>query len=176
MPPAAVKTVRDLIFYQYAKLIAREAGFGDNYAFIMNRFNALKRGQISWSNLTREYRKTIDRGKSCVYCNSAKEIHFDHIIPLSKGGPDTADNMVPVCSSCNSSKGDKDLYDWWVHYKGKDKDSLPRVVAGRYLKLMYDIHSEFGTLDSTDLDGDGKMTVFDLGCFKDIRGKGRQIE
>lgn len=29
---------------------------------------------------------------------------LDHVIPLSRGGPHTADNLVPSCISCNRAK------------------------------------------------------------------------
>ena len=36
MPPKAVRTLRDLLFWQYAKIISESAGFGkSNYGFIM---------------------------------------------------------------------------------------------------------------------------------------------
>jgi hypothetical protein len=37
-PPAAVKTIRELIYWEYAKLIAKAAGFDKNYRFIMSRY------------------------------------------------------------------------------------------------------------------------------------------
>lgn len=44
MPPPVVKTVRDLIFWQYAKIIAESAGFGKrNYGFVMKSFKSLRR-------------------------------------------------------------------------------------------------------------------------------------
>lgn len=49
MPPAAVKTVRDLLHWQYAKLIARSAGYDKNYGFIMERFKKLQSGEVNWS-------------------------------------------------------------------------------------------------------------------------------
>jgi hypothetical protein len=173
MPPPAVKTIRDLIFYRYAKLIAKQAGLRENYGFIMNRFNALKEGRISWSNLTREHKRAVLRGSSCAYCNSPTGTNFDHVIPISKGGPDSADNLISVCRECNLSKADRDLYYWWVKVKRKDSDDIPRVVEGKYLKLIYDIHKSRGTLESTDLDGDGDLTVLDLGF---ILGKRSQID
>jgi len=44
---------------------------------------------------------------SCAYCGTTGEMEQDHVIPLSKGGPYTADNIVPACKSCNSSKGNR---------------------------------------------------------------------
>ena len=55
----------------------------------------------------------------CAYCRttSPEEWHMDHVIPISKGGPDTADNVVAACASCNTSKQDKDV-DKWMRTKG----------------------------------------------------------
>lgn len=45
----------------------------------------------------------------CAYCD--KDIRdfytIDHVIPLSKGGTHTIDNVVCACLSCNSAKKDK---------------------------------------------------------------------
>jgi len=46
----------------------------------------------------------------CAYCRKkSQELTRDHIIPLSKGGSDNIDNIVPACRSCNSRKWDKPL-------------------------------------------------------------------
>lgn len=42
----------------------------------------------------------------CVYCGLPSE-HMDHVIPLSRGGEHTLDNVVPACAKCNFSKGSK---------------------------------------------------------------------
>ena len=47
---------------------------------------------------------------NCVYCGceiTMNNFHADHYIPISKGGPNTRDNIVPACSACNLSKHDK---------------------------------------------------------------------
>jgi hypothetical protein len=38
MPPPAVRTIRDQIFWQYAKLIAKSAGLEGQRAFPMKKF------------------------------------------------------------------------------------------------------------------------------------------
>ena len=38
--------------------------------------------------------------------------HVDHIVPRVKGGPDTLDNLVVACASCNLSKGSKSVAEW----------------------------------------------------------------
>lgn len=92
-PPSAVKTVRELIFWEYAKIIARGAGFEGNYRFIMSRFQKLKCGDMQWSDIMQDDRKTIERGKtSCIYCGCTEHLSWDHLIPLGKGGPNIISN------------------------------------------------------------------------------------
>lgn len=43
----------------------------------------------------------------CQYCGSTRSLTIDHVIPKSKGGGDTWDNLVVACCSCNAKKGDK---------------------------------------------------------------------
>jgi 5-methylcytosine-specific restriction endonuclease McrA len=44
---------------------------------------------------------------NCQYCGSREELTFDHVVPRSKGGLTSWDNVVAACSSCNLTKGDK---------------------------------------------------------------------
>jgi HNH endonuclease len=45
-----------------------------------------------------------DEGR-CVDCGSRKNLEFDHIVPLSKGGSNTVRNIELRCESCNRKKG-----------------------------------------------------------------------
>jgi len=48
----------------------------------------------------------------CQYCGQKKDkndLTRDHIIPKSKGGPDTWENLVACCLECNNYKGDRTL-------------------------------------------------------------------
>lgn len=44
-------------------------------------------------------------GGMCVICGSSEQLHFDHIIPYSKGGADTLENLQILCVTCNLKKG-----------------------------------------------------------------------
>jgi len=51
---------------------------------------------------------------SCAYCGKhLKRLHQEHFVPVSKGGGYTANNIIPACKSCNSSKKDSDFFDWY---------------------------------------------------------------
>lgn len=48
-----------------------------------------------------------DKGR-CVNCGSTENLHFDHIIPFSKGGSSLdSKNIQILCSKCNLAKHDK---------------------------------------------------------------------
>jgi 5-methylcytosine-specific restriction endonuclease McrA len=43
----------------------------------------------------------------CQYCGATSRLTIDHVLPRSKGGDDTWENLVVACSKCNTLKGDK---------------------------------------------------------------------
>ena len=46
-------------------------------------------------------------GMKCLYCESTKDLTIDHVIPKSRGGQNTWENLATCCSKCNNKKGDK---------------------------------------------------------------------
>lgn len=43
---------------------------------------------------------------TCVYCGAHdRPIHLDHLIPWSRGGEDSFENLAVACVKCNTSKG-----------------------------------------------------------------------
>lgn len=127
----------------------------------MHTYKKLKDGQIQPSNILRENKLFFNEEKSCAYCSTATEsLEWEHIIPNVKIEIDTFDNQVLACRSCNASKSGRDPFEWYGEEKMYE---IPRIVLGKYLKLIYDIHEKQGTLDSGDLNGDGKLDIYDLG-------------
>lgn len=147
MPPPAVKTVRDLIYWQYAAIMTEAAtGKKNDWALRMSFLNKLKSGEIVWSTSVREWLLEMENPNVCIYCGAMENLTTEHILPRSRGGEDVTDNVVRVCKTCNSSKGAKGLYEW----KGlKEKNNHHRIAEGKYLKYLYSLHDRNGTLDLT---------------------------
>lgn len=50
-------------------------------------------------------------GEACAYCGDPAQT-FDHVVPRVAGGADSADNLLPVCRSCNGAKSGLSLEAW----------------------------------------------------------------
>jgi len=182
MPDRDVKTIKDLIFYQYAKIIARRAFLTQNgreakqkhYGFIKKTFLELRNGIKSWSDIIREDWQFIEAERKCIYCGNENNLHKEHIIPKSmliKSLCKTCDkiqsihNQVWACKQCNSIKGTKGIYEFFKGKYPKERkfyDLIPPLLEKKYLKAIYNCHKCAGTLNKGDLDGDGKLTVLDI--------------
>ena len=46
-------------------------------------------------------------GHACQYCGSRTRLTLDHVVPRSRGGGSTWDNVVTACSPCNLRKRDR---------------------------------------------------------------------
>ena len=57
-----------------------------------------------WQELKKKYHFT------CPCCKKQEpeiKLEADHIIPISKNGENTIDNIQPLCRHCNNSKNNK---------------------------------------------------------------------
>ena len=86
MPDRDVKTIQDLIYYQYAKIIVRRAsGVSDgkeakkqSYGLIKNKFRELKSGKISWSEITRVPCSRPSEQHSGIFASLREDTHQRH--------------------------------------------------------------------------------------------------
>src|SRR5210317_1769505 len=50
-----------------------------------------------------------NRCRWCGFANATRQLEADHIVPESKGGETTLDNLQCLCSACNKIKGSVQL-------------------------------------------------------------------
>ena len=78
-----------------------------NHPFIAEQ-RARARLRMYANLFCRDVRKKILRNDSCcVICGSKKRLNIDHIVPISKGGTNSMDNVQILCFSCNRKKSNK---------------------------------------------------------------------
>lgn len=81
-------------------------------------------GTYTWAEVTRIW---ISINRCCAYCNQpTTEYEPDHVIPLSKQGSNSITNIVPSCTSCNASKQDLLLTEWYEARARKGQP--PRIL------------------------------------------------
>jgi len=56
-------------------------------------------GPKSWDRYKREAKER--HGNECYMCEEEIKIHIHHIIPLSAGGTNHIDNLIPLCPKCH---------------------------------------------------------------------------
>ena len=55
---------------------------------------------------------------ACQYCGDTSDLTFDHVLPRSRGGLTTWENVTTACSPCNLRKGDRRLAESGMHLSG----------------------------------------------------------
>ena len=152
------RNVQDALLYEYAKLIADAAIYGrpgrsavprsgsEYWSFVMTSFKRLKNGEISPSTILRENKLLVTENRECAYCGAGGRLEWEHLIPRSRGGPNTIDNLVLSCCSCNNSKGVLNPIEWYER-QGRERKEIPRIVVGKLVKLVFEEHKRRGTLE-----------------------------
>ena len=92
----------------HARDKAYQASHASKYRLYEARRSARKRG-LAATLTTEQWQAILTAYKHlCAYCRAkeskSRPLTQDHVIPLSKGGGTTSDNIVPACQSCNSRK------------------------------------------------------------------------
>ena len=65
--------------------------------------------QTQRKSISKQIRSEVWRrdGAECVQCGSKEQLQFDHIIPVSKGGATTTENLQLLCQACNAKKSNR---------------------------------------------------------------------
>jgi 5-methylcytosine-specific restriction endonuclease McrA len=63
----------------------------------------------------------------CAYCGAADDgLQRDCVLPISRGGRYTLENVVPACRSCNTSKCNDEVTAWLRHKRLDERAFLTR--------------------------------------------------
>jgi 5-methylcytosine-specific restriction endonuclease McrA len=84
--------------------------------------------------------------ETCQYCGKrTRELTLDHVVPRSRGGQSTWENLVACCKACNGKKGNRLLKEVNMHLIRQPR-ALKQEYAGffllRYPKLR-EAYEEF---------------------------------
>lgn len=73
-----------------------------------------------WTALTTEW-------NGCAYCGATdRALQRDCVLPISRGGRYTLENVVPACGSCNASKCNDEVTSWLRRKKLDERAFLLR--------------------------------------------------
>src|SRR3954451_7048248 len=68
----------------------------------------------------------------CAYCGATgTPLQRDCVLPISRGGRYTVDNIAPACRSCNASKCNDEVTGWLRRKRLDERAFLERHVAIR---------------------------------------------
>lgn len=131
----------------------------------------------------------------CYTCgNSIDARHFEagHVIPASDGGPDTVDNLRPICKPCNASMSNTHLYAYKEQYYPKSANKPSKTIEDDFVIIIIpfeaklDFHPLYRTLRSELVDAYKEWCIsnscgyvfkeleellLSRGCAKEVDGK-----
>ena len=124
------------------------------YMIRAKAFKAYREGRWNIHDLLEFNVTKIRQNNYCWYCGRELEssrLTKDHVFPRSKGGNNAMDNIIMVCKTCNSSKGNMDLFEWYAEVR---KEWPPLNVCVHYMKNIYLYSIENGLMSKPceDLD------------------------
>ena len=140
-------TAREYLINSYSRMVYHvmrrdgEPDRGKCAAIAMKLRRQLLTGEKVLRSIdVRDERRKLN--SDCTYCGRPAET-VDHLIPRLRQGPDSADNLVPACRWCNSSKGGRDVFEW-----ATTKGFFPLPVIRRYLVLAWRWTERAGLLEA----------------------------
>lgn len=72
---------------------------------------------------------------SCQYCGASSELTFDHVVPRSRGGRTSWDNVVAACSACNLRKGARVLSECGLSLKRRPAEPTSEELLNKGRKF-----------------------------------------
>lgn len=89
--------------------------------------------------------------RGCAYCGiSDKPLQRDCVLPISRGGRYTLDNVVPACASCNASKSNDEVTSWLRRKRLDERDFLVR-----HLEIRSAMVTQFHALPDAAIEAHG---------------------
>jgi len=84
-----------------------------------------------------------DAWGGCAYCGAIDiPLQRDCVLPISRGGRYTVENIVPACRSCNASKSNDEVTSWMRRRRLDEPAFLRRwVEIGAALRTPSDVTS-----------------------------------
>ena len=75
----------------------------------------------------------------CAYCGATdRPLQRDCVLPISRGGCYTLDNIVPACGACNASKCNGEVTGWLRRKRLDERGFLERhLEVGATLVLQF---------------------------------------
>jgi 5-methylcytosine-specific restriction endonuclease McrA len=64
---------------------------------------------------------------TCQYCGSRSNLTVDHVVPRSRGGPSSWENIVASCAPCNRRKGDRLASQVGMHLRREPRTPSPHI-------------------------------------------------
>jgi hypothetical protein len=89
------------------------------------------KGRVGAQSIKKDLLLRVKQPWFCPYCNKKKDYtvsEADHIYPISKGGQSVIQNMVLICRSCNSKKGNKTLRNFSLNEKYDYEQICDRLI------------------------------------------------
>jgi len=91
----------------------------------------------------------VEAWGGCAYCGIAGQpLQRDCVLPLSRGGRYTLDNIVPACGSCNASKCNDEVTGWLRR---------KRLNEGSFLLRYFQIKTALAVRFSAKSDGEANL-------------------
>ena len=79
-----------------------------------------------------EWAWIMDEWGGCAYCGgTGAALQRDCVLPISRGGRYTIDNVVPACRSCNASKCNAEVTGWMRRKRLDERAFLLRLAELR---------------------------------------------